>query len=713
MSMTPTPAPASTDLRRIQWLIFAISLVAFAYFHQGGGWNQNARFALVRAIVEEGRLSLDSYLLYTRLDAGERLTRLPIRAGRFTHQGYDFAFWWLDPAGRPVPLDGRISGVAAAVDARARTIDVHVGRDSRLAVRVTAEAPISRQGVAAPLEAVSVGDALDLSTEISPDGLVATSVLAHSSGVVPNVTFLDPGQVAATGDLSWAGGHFHPAKAPGTSLLAVPAYFLLHSFDRVAGLDPDDVATLTRNAWLTSALSVGLVSSIGCVIFFLLAFDVSGGGAVASLLATLTFGFGTLYFPYATTLFEHDVIAVSLLAALYLLHCAKRAVDTDPASQKVRLLVALAGLCAGFAAITNYVVAGVVILFGVYAIMTVRLRRGWAWFLLGVLGPFLLICAYNLACFSTPFTTNYAHESPAFQDHQGALGVFLLPRWEVLVALLVSPYRGLFFSAPVLVLGAFGLAAWTKHPATRGLAWLSIAVTAFFLLVVTTFNGWHGGWAVGPRYLVPAIPFLALPLVAAFGRFARITSVLATGSVGVMLLVTAVDPQAPQDIRRPMTEYVWPLFFEGRATPLLQARRDEVLRHVDDTLRAGGESALARVQRVASLREQIDADIDAGRPAPLVLATGPDGQRGLAISDLPTLEGPLSVNPIGSYEGGRHRLFPPRSLPVRWNSFNVGEVLFERRHLSLVPLLIACCALMAAALRAARRLDQRTNPAAG
>ena len=45
-------------LRRIERAIFCGFLATYAYFHQGGGWNQNGRFAQARAIAEEGRLSL-------------------------------------------------------------------------------------------------------------------------------------------------------------------------------------------------------------------------------------------------------------------------------------------------------------------------------------------------------------------------------------------------------------------------------------------------------------------------------------------------------------------------------------------------------------------------------------------------------------------------------------------------------------------------------
>jgi len=42
-------------------LIFGVIFFSFAYFYEGGGWNQNSRFDLVRAIVEQGTLRIDGY----------------------------------------------------------------------------------------------------------------------------------------------------------------------------------------------------------------------------------------------------------------------------------------------------------------------------------------------------------------------------------------------------------------------------------------------------------------------------------------------------------------------------------------------------------------------------------------------------------------------------------------------------------------------------
>ncbi len=51
--------------RRPEAALFAMALGAYAYFFQGGGWNQNSRFNLVRAIVEQRSIVVDDYVQNT------------------------------------------------------------------------------------------------------------------------------------------------------------------------------------------------------------------------------------------------------------------------------------------------------------------------------------------------------------------------------------------------------------------------------------------------------------------------------------------------------------------------------------------------------------------------------------------------------------------------------------------------------------------------
>src|ERR1700730_15635229 len=47
-------------------LLGAVIFFSFMYFYEGGGWNQNSRFDLLRAIVERHTLQIDAYHENTR-----------------------------------------------------------------------------------------------------------------------------------------------------------------------------------------------------------------------------------------------------------------------------------------------------------------------------------------------------------------------------------------------------------------------------------------------------------------------------------------------------------------------------------------------------------------------------------------------------------------------------------------------------------------------
>jgi len=82
-----------------------------------------------------------------------------------------------------------------------------------------------------------------------------------------------------------------------------------------------------------------------------------------------------------------------------------------------------------------------------------------------------------------------------------------------------------------------------------------------------TFNGWEGGFGIGARYLVPLIPLLGIALLELRGRLRGLFVLLAALSFGINCLATAVDPQPSATIPRPLTQYLVPLFVNGRFDP--------------------------------------------------------------------------------------------------------------------------------------------------
>ncbi|MGH7150799.1 MAG: hypothetical protein ACREIU_08880, partial [Planctomycetota bacterium] len=322
-------------------------------------------------------------------------------------------------------------------------------------------------------------------------------------------------------------------------------------------------------------------------------------------------------------------------------------------------------------------------------------RRGLGWFLFGGLPPALLLLGYHAACFGSPFATAYAWETPEFRTPGAFLEVMGKPRLDVLGAVLFSPYRGLFVGSPFLLLALPGLWTWARG-GRRPEAALCASIAGICLLFNMAYIGWDGGWGIGPRYLVPAIPFLALPATWGFERFPRLSTFLAGVSVASFLLSTAVDPQSPVGHspmgsvpgkpawrHSPLLEYEIPLFFEGRAEGLLEAQRDWMLRENGERARAEGVAPARRAAEAAAMR----AAVGRGDPDPLPLAA---------------IRGPVSSGVVGMYEGWLFRLFPAGSPQVAGNSFNVGEWVFPGSRWSLLPLLLPA-ALLARAIRIARR----------
>lgn len=613
--------------RRADILVFLLVLLGAGYFHQGGGWNQNSRFALVRAIVEDAVFFIDDYLIYRRGDAGDAdapLARTPVVRGNFQHDGREFALAWRASDGSLLPVDPAAAGTR-------------------------------------PLVAIDV--------------------------------------VAASGDVAYHDGHFHPNKGPGTSFLAVPAWALVRSVYSLAGVAADSWAALTYGAWMTSLLSVGLATAAGAVLVLRLARGF--GSEQGARLAALAFAFCTMAWPFSTFLFEHNIIAVFLVASVY-------AVENAAGRRRAGAMHA-AGLLAGFSSITNYTMVAFVPMVALFALARGRSPRDLAWFAAGLAWPLMAIGFYNQACFGTIVATNYSYQSAMFMTDNRFLGVFAIPRGDVLVLLLFSPFRGLFFTSPVLLAALAALVALRRRPEMRAWVALIAAVFGFLLLVNAAFNGWDGGWTAVPRYLAPAMGLLALPLAFAFERWKAVTVALASVSFLVQGLLTAVDPQVPLgDVGTagiqpaevftldPMTRYVVPLFVRERAWPLLDESIETAVARAGEVARQHGLGPAEIRGKSEELRRDLRARVERAEPLPFALGA---------------VRGPVSANPVGVYEGFYFQVHPANSRQATGNSFNVGEFLFPRSRLSLLPLLVLGAVLGALILKDAAQ--ENAAPPAG
>jgi hypothetical protein len=350
-----------------------------------------------------------------------------------------------------------------------------------------------------------------------------------------------------TGDKAQRGEHWFTDKAPGLSWLAVPAYAAVHR------LHP---AAVVAGSYLGTVFAVGLPSAVAVLQLFAVGRGLGLSPAWSAGVA-VAYALGSLALPYSTIFYGHQLAASLGLSAFTLVFR--------------RRWPAAAGLLLGFAVCVDYTSIILVVVVAAYAAVRMG-TRGAGWLLAGGLPAALALGAYHAAAFGHPLALPYDF---VMQEHR-RMGWFMgiaAPDPRVMVALLVGAYRGLFYGAPWLVAGLPGIVALYRRR-HRAEAVACGAVLAAYLLLNAGLVDWHGGWAMGPRYLIPAIPFLAIgamglvlawqPGSPARRRLAWVGGAAAVFSAAMMLMGTAVRPDVPLTIERPFPQFLIPSFLHGR-----------------------------------------------------------------------------------------------------------------------------------------------------
>ncbi len=363
----------------------------------------------------------------------------------------------------------------------------------------------------------------------------------------------------ATGDKSKRGDHYYSDKAPGSSWLGVPAYAAARA---AMGEEPSgrraDAAAYVVTVW-----AVGFPSALAvAALYGLLGFF--GLGVATRIAAATAYGLGTLAFPFATLYYGHQLTAALVILGLYLLVRGSR-------SPGMAVWLFASGLSFGYAIAVEYPTALAVIPCLLYAAWRVRPLSRLGWIAIGLALPGLAVAAYHAVAFGGPLTLPYEYSTQPHR-HQGVFMGLGVPSLEALRAILVSGYRGLLFSAPWLALAAPGAWLWWRR-GLRGEAALWAIVPVLFVWMNASLVDWEGGWTFGPRYLIPAIPFLAMAAAGlgfceGGGRAGRglvwATAIaLVAVSIAMMLAATAVKPEVPVTIERPYGEYLWPHVLRG------------------------------------------------------------------------------------------------------------------------------------------------------
>jgi hypothetical protein len=371
-----------------------------------------------------------------------------------------------------------------------------------------------------------------------------------------------------TGDRAAKDGHIYCDKAPGVSLAGVLPYQLVYA---LAGSPEPSPAYLAWSSWFVTVIVIALPSALGVLylLFLLRALGLRAGPAYAG---AAIWGLATLAFPYATLYYGHQLVAALLVIAFALVVEIRRGV----AAPTIARLIAI-GALGGAAIVVEYPAALAAVAIGAYAAVLLP-RRQLAWIIGGGLIPGAILVWYHTAAFGSPTRLPYDFSTMPHR-HMGWFMGLGTPQPVALWHILISPFRGLLFGMPWLLLAVPGGRAWLRSGA-RAEAAVCAAIVVLFVWLNASLVDWDGGWAMGARYLVPCLPFavilcagaLTLPIATPLARAIRTAALIAVAwSSFVMFAGTVVQPEVHGAIRAPLFGYHVPHLIAGELSASTQS----------------------------------------------------------------------------------------------------------------------------------------------
>jgi hypothetical protein len=345
------------------------------------------------------------------------------------------------------------------------------------------------------------------------------------TAVVDDHTFLIDNYVGNTGDYAAWQGHFYSDKAPGMALLGIPVYAAFEwltppslmarlnssAQDSTAlgsTLNPDgtglggDKLHYFAGLVVTTFFTVAVPATVLALVFFWLAGRL-GCSTRERWVVTLLYALGTCAFPYSNSFVGHQTSAFCLFSAFAILFAIRQ-------SRLGRSWLLLAGFLLSAALVTEYPTGLIVAVVGLYALVVLPDRVGVvARMIVGGILPVVGLVVHDVGAFGTPLPIGYFHSALWTDVHDTGFVSLTYPHLDALWGIMFGAYRGLFFLSPYLLFGVIGARTLWKR-GWRAEVVVLLAVPAVFFLFNASSAMWQGGFAVGPRYVVACLPFLAL-----------------------------------------------------------------------------------------------------------------------------------------------------------------------------------------------------------
>lgn len=373
------------------------------------------------------------------------------------------------------------------------------------------------------------------------------------SRMAPAFALVDHGTLAIdqiledrpTEDVSYSGGRTYSNKAPGLLSVSVPAYALARA---VMG---ESFGARVVATWVTQVMGTAVPTVVFLLMLHGLLVRRYGLEPARATLLVWIAAFGTLTLPYSVALFGHQTAAALVGIAMVL------TLRDEDRLGSVRPGVAfLAALALGGATATDYLAAIPAVGWtGWFVYRHHRSDRALGAWLAGASVAAAALGTYHWICFGAPWRFPYA--TGVLSTEFAELVAWHSPHPVLLFELLIGSRRGLLYANPVWLAVLPGVVAAFRRGGPPEWRFGTLIVLSV-LLLLASWNSWHGGWAVGPRYAVASLPLGVPLLVPAARRWPVGTGILGTVSAAIMMLVSVTSPIVPLDRADPVFNWAIP-----------------------------------------------------------------------------------------------------------------------------------------------------------
>ncbi|MBI4009561.1 hypothetical protein HY357_04965 [Candidatus Roizmanbacteria bacterium] len=376
------------------------------------------------------------------------------------------------------------------------------------------------RGQSGNLGAQLIKNNLDQATkpfELSPERgrYILTLSLAENRSVALNNELAE----AAYPDTGYYKGKYFILFAPGISLLSIPFYYIGKYFNL---------------AQVGAFSTISLFSAINLVLIFLIAKNIFRLPTVIALFSSLVFGFASTSWSYAITMYQHHLTVFFIISSFYAVWKYRQnqkynwvwvtyvwiayglAISIDYPNALLMFPVMVYFLLSSFI-VTNkkksfqFTIKGVSILTSIIFFVLILIQGYYNYLNFGsftkVSGA--LVGAKTVKEQKLLESQKGKEELKKKEEKKSPVGFFReqeLPRSFSI--LFFARDRGLFLYSPIFVIALLGFFSTLKKGALEKKILLSLVFVNVFL-----YSSWAdpwGGWAYGPRYLIPSMATLSI-----------------------------------------------------------------------------------------------------------------------------------------------------------------------------------------------------------